>query len=347
VILQAKVDLKFLALVLEHADLNRMAIRTAQPLINSTIVRTHRAAIPPLLEQAAIARFLDHADRGIRRYIRAKQKQIKLLEELKAAIIHRAVTRGLDPNVRLKPSGVEWLGDVPEHWEVRPAKWFFREVDERSVSGEEELLSVSHLTGVTPRSQKNITMFMAQTYVGHKLCRPGDLVINTMWAWMAALGVSRHMGIISPAYGVYRPHRRSPLIGDYADLLLRTRPYVSEYVRRSTGIQSSRLRLYPEQFLRIAVVCPPAKEQQAILENVRVETGEATRAIALALREIGLLRELRTRLIADVVTGKLDVREAAARLPQEAEDFEPLDEAEVEDEAEPGDTDEVPEETEA
>jgi type I restriction enzyme S subunit len=81
--------------------------------------------LPPLPEQAAIVRFLDHADRKIRRYIRAKQKLIKLLEEQKQAIIHRAVTRGLDPNVRLKPSGLEWLGEVPEHWDLRPAKWFF------------------------------------------------------------------------------------------------------------------------------------------------------------------------------------------------------------------------------
>jgi type I restriction enzyme, S subunit len=81
-------------------------------------------AIPPLAEQAAIVRFLDHADRRIRRYIRAKQKLITLLEEQKQAIVHRVVTRGLDPNVRLKPSGVEWLGDVPEHWDVRPAKYF-------------------------------------------------------------------------------------------------------------------------------------------------------------------------------------------------------------------------------
>ena len=85
----------------------------------SSISSGSSCALPPLSEQAAIVRFLDHADRRIRRYIRAKQKLIKLLEEQKQAIIHRAVTRGLDPNVRLKPSGVEWLGDVPEHWEVR------------------------------------------------------------------------------------------------------------------------------------------------------------------------------------------------------------------------------------
>ncbi len=207
--------------------------------IEHEFLANSRVPLPPLPEQAAIVRFLDHADRRIRRYIRAKQKLIKLLEEQKQAIIHRAVTRGLDPNVRLKPSGVEWLGDVPEHWEVRPAKWFFREVDERSASGNEELLSVSHITGVTPRSEKSITMFMAESYAGHKLCRRGDLVINTMWAWMAALGVTQQTGIVSPAYGVYRPRKGSPLSGDFADLLLRARPYVSEYVCRSTGIHAS------------------------------------------------------------------------------------------------------------
>jgi len=285
--------------------------------------------VPPLSEQAAIVHFLDHADRRIRSYIRAKQKLIKLLEEQKQANIHRAVTRGLDPNVRLKPSGVEWLGDVPDHWEVKPAKRFYREVDERSSTGEEELLSVSHITGVTPRSQKNITMFKAESYAGHKICRPDDLVINTMWAWMAALGVSRQVGIVSPSYGVYRPLPDSCLLGEFADSLLRTRPYMDEYTCRSTGIRYSRLRLYPEQFLRIRIACPPVKEQEAILGRVAREAEGSIRAIAGAQREISLLREYRTRLIADVVTGKFDVREAAARLPDETEEPEPQDEADA------------------
>ena len=285
--------------------------------------------IPPLAEQAAIVRFLDHADRRIRRYIRAKQQLIALLEEQKQAIIHRAVTRGLDPNVRLKPTGVEWLGEVPAHWEVRPAKGYFREADERSETGSEELLSVSHITGVTPRSEKNITMFMAVSNVGYKLCRPGDLVINTMWAWMAALGVARQTGIVSPSYAVYRPHRSSRLLGEYADLLLQTVPYKSEYICRSTGIRSSRLRMYPEEFLRIKLLCPPPEEQRAIVEIVSKESVDARRAIDLAQGELSLLREYRTRLIADVVTGKFDVREAATRLPDEVEELEPLDEADA------------------
>src|ERR1035441_9591271 len=102
----------------------------------------------------------------------------------------------LKPYAEYKESGPPWLELVPGHWCQLRAKYIFREVDERSATGKEELLSVSHLTGVTPRSQKTITMFLAKSNVGHKICRPGDAVINTMWAWMGALGVSRHTGIV-------------------------------------------------------------------------------------------------------------------------------------------------------
>ena len=305
--------------------------------------------VPPLGEQDAIVRFLDHVDRRIRRYIRAKQKLITLLEEQKQTIIRRAVTRGLDPNVRLKPSGVDWLEDVPEHWDLRPAKWHFREADERSETGSEELLSVSHITGVTPRSEKNITMFLAASNAGYKLCRPGDLVINTMWAWMAALGVAKQAGIVSPSYAVYRPNRSSGLLGQYADLLLCTAPYKSEYLCRSTGIRSSRLRMYPEEFLRLRLLCPPLEEQRTIVDVVNKESADTRRAIELAHSELSLLSEYRTRLIADVVTGKLDVREAAARLPNEAEEPEPLEETDSLTDGEKeltDDLDAVPEEAE-
>jgi type I restriction enzyme S subunit len=286
--------------------------------------------LPPSDEQFAIVRFLDYADRRIRRYIRAKRKLIDLLNEQKQVIIHRAVTRGLDPNVPLKPSGVQWLGEVPQHWGARRAKFCYREVDDRSTTGSEELLSVSHITGVTPRSQKNITMFLAESNVGYKVCRPGDLVINTMWAWMAALGVSRQHGIVSPSYAVYRPLRPAELLGEYVDLLLRTWPYRAEYWCRSTGIRASRFRLYPDQFLRIPLLCPPVSEQEAIVGFAAAKTANLRDAIESAQKEIALLREHRTRLISDVVTGKLDVREAAADLPDEdgVEDLADVEDAE-------------------
>jgi len=296
-------------------------VRIGQWDLSQARMREIAFFVPPLPEQKAIVRYLDYVDRRIQRYVAAKKKLIALLEEQKQAIIHRAVTRGLDPDAPLKNSGVEWLGEVPRHWEVAPAKHFYREIDERSKTGEEELLSVSHITGVTSRSQKNITMFLAESYVGYKLCRPDDLVINTMWAWMGALGVSRQLGIVSYSYGVYRPFQHSYLLSDYADLLLRTRAYVDEYICRSTGIHSSRLRLYPEQFLRIRVVCPPLEEQKTILEHIAHETEILNSSLIHTHRQIQLLQEYRARLIADVVTGKLDVRAAVAGLPEE----EPID----------------------
>lgn len=274
---------------------------------------------PPPAEQAAIVRFLDWGNGRLERAIQAKQKVIALLGEQKQAIIHRAVTRGLDPSVPLKTSGIAWVGDIPQHWEVRRAKYLFHEVDDRSTDGGEELLSVSHLTGVTPRSQKNITMFKAASYAGHKVCRPGDLVVNTMWAWMGALGVSTCSGIISPAYAVYRPRRPAAIVGVYLDGLLRSRPYVSNIICRSTGVRSSRLRLYPDEFFRLPIIQPPAEEQQRIVQAIQRETAEMNAAISRLDREVELLREYRTRMVADVVTGKLDVREAAARLPDEAQ----------------------------
>lgn len=275
------------------------------------------SAMPPPEEQAAIVRFLDWANGRLERAIRAKRKVIALLNEQKQAIIHRAVTRGLDPSVPLKPSGIPWLGDIPAHWDIRRAKYLFREVDERSIDGSEELLSVSHLTGITPRSQKNITMFKAASYVAHKVCKPGDLVVNTMWAWMGALGVSTHTGIISPAYAVYEPLNYNRIVGDYMDNVLRTKPYLSNIICRSTGLRASRLRLYPDEFFRLEIIQPPHDEQLKIVESIQVETADLDTAISRLEGEINLLREYRTRLVSDVVTGKLDVRDAATRLPDE------------------------------
>lgn len=288
-------------------------------------LRNLRLALPPVSEQAAIARYLGHMHGRIRRSIRAKQNLIKVLEEQRQSISDKVVTGQLDvrtgkPYASYAQPPVRWLGRVPAHWEVRRAKFCYREVDERSETGDEKLLSVSHLTGVTPRAEKTVTMFMAASYVGHKVCRPEDLVINTMWAWMGALGVSPVEGMVSPAYGVYRPRQQSPLLPGFADILLRSHGYVAEYRRQSTGIRSSRLRLYPEVFLRTPLICPPKEEQIEILAAVDGATRGIGETLSAVQEEIHRLQELRTRLVDDVVTGKLDVREAAANLPDEAEE---------------------------
>lgn len=212
----------------------------------------------------------------------------------------------LAPYPDYKESGVPWLGSIPTHWPEKRAKYYFKEVDERSQTGDEEMLSVSHITGITPRSQKNVTMFKAESNVGQKCCQPGDLVINTMWAWMSALGVSNHAGIVSPAYGVYRPQSNQIYDNYYLDHLLRIEGYRSEYICRSTGVRSSRLRLYPDKFLSMPVVCPPQEEQQTIARFLKAQDRLFRKFIRNKRRFIELLKEQKQNVINQAVTRGID-----------------------------------------
>ncbi len=287
--------------------------------------------LPPLPEQAAIVRFLDHADRRIRRYIRAKQKLITLLEEQKQALIHRAVTRGLDPNVRLKPSGVEWLGAAPEHWEVRRLKSKLRPVDRRSSSGTETLLSLRRDFGVVVYAEHFSRPPQGVTLVGYKLVEAGQLVVNRLQANNGLLFCSRLSGVVSPDYSVFAA--RSPVDMEYLGNLLRTVTYKTHFRRESTGLGTGSagfLRLYDDRLLETPVALPPLEEQSTLLVSLSEITASLCRAIGRQHVGIALLREYRTRLIADVVTGKLDVREAATGLPEVdllADEFDVLTEA--------------------
>jgi type I restriction enzyme S subunit len=151
----------------------------------------------------AITRYLDHVDRRIRRIIRAKQKLIALLEEQKQAVIHQAVTGQIDvrtgrPHPVYKPSGVEWLGDVPEHWEVKRSKYLFREIDARSVSGAETRLSMSQKLGLIPSTEIEEKRLLSESPVGGKLCDKGDLVLNRLKAHLGVFALAEQRGIVSP-----------------------------------------------------------------------------------------------------------------------------------------------------
>ena len=207
----------------------------------------------------------------------------------------------IKPYPAYKASGTPHLGDIPEHWDVHRFKFFYREIDERSTTGTEELMSVSHKTGVTPRKQ-NVNMFLADSNLGYKVCRPGDIVINTMWAYMAALGVARQEGLVSPSYGVYRPHQHGNMNPDYIDHLLRIEEYRTAYLAKSTGITDSRLRLYPESFLGIPLLCPPLTEQATIVrylndadQCIRAYVSTKERLIALLAEERRAATELSLR----------------------------------------------------
>jgi type I restriction enzyme, S subunit len=289
--------------------------------------------LPPLPEQSAIVRFLDHVDRRIRRYIGAKQKLIKLLEEQKQVIIHRAVTRGLDPNVRLKPSGIEWLGEVPEHWRVLPIKRAFVSMDygisESAIdAGTIRLLTMGNINDgrVTIPETGGVAAVDASF-----LLEVGDLLFNRTNSSELVGKVGLYTGADLPVtFASYlvrlRPRREHD--PEYLNAILNDVSVLS-IARREAIPSLHQSNLNPTRYGRLQVSLPPLEEQRGILQYLKSETSDLDRAIAAAHQEISLLREYRTRLIADVVTGKLDVREAAPNLPDEPHEMESLEQAEA------------------
>jgi type I restriction enzyme S subunit len=317
--------------------------------------------LPPPEEQATIVRFLDHADRRIRRYIRAKQKLIKLLEEQKQAIIHRAVTRGLDPNIRLKPSGVEWLGDVPEHWEVVRLKSLVSRVTSGSrgwsnFAADSGVLFI-RIGNLTRASldldfERSVRLSLPAHVLGEAArtrVQPDDILLSiTAFIGSVAVAppdieeayVSQHVACCRTRVEIANPRWVGYVL---LSSVGQTQGQLSMYGGTKQGLSLDDVKNY-------VVLLPPLDEQDRLVEWIERETATLSEGVKKTKRDIELLREYRTRLVADVVTGKLDVREAAARLPDEAEKPETLDEIEAEDEAEGAgadDTDEVPEEAEA
>jgi type I restriction enzyme S subunit len=294
------------------------------------------SVLPPPDEQAAIVRFLDHANLKIDSFIRAKRKLIGLLNEQKQAIIHRAVTRGLHPDVPLKPSGIPWLGDIPKNWEAKRIKYLLREVDNRSTTGLEPLLSMRMHHGLVVFSEHFTRPPQAATLVGFKIVRPRQFVVNRMQAGNGVIFPSclSITGLVSPDYAVFDPI--ADVNVDYLGELFRSRTLRVKFRSESKGLgtgTSGFMRLYNDRFGAIHIPLPPREEQDSILKGIGEQSADLNTAIARTEREIALMQEYRTRLTADLVTGKLDVREAVVKLPDlpdEANAEPPLDEVEGE-----------------
>ena len=306
--------------------------RACKPAINqvsvtTTAIKAIPLPLPPLPQQAAIVRYLDHADRRIRRYISAKRKLIALLEEERQAIINQAVTRGLDPNVRLKPSGVDWLGDVPEHWEVRPLK----RVLHRLIDCEHKTapaVNASSYQVVRTSAVRGGSLVIAGTYCTSEEAfaewtrrgapEPGDVIFTREAPAGEACVVPSNLSLCLGQRTVLMRVDRSAYEPQFLVHMLYAGPPRDEIELASRGSTVPHFNV--EDIGVLPVLTPPVSEQTAIVEYLDKATADIDTAIARARRQIELMEEYRTRLIADVVTGKLDVREAASRLPDEADD---------------------------
>jgi type I restriction enzyme, S subunit len=281
--------------------------------------------VPESNEQLLIVQFIEYANRRFEWTIRLKKKLIALMNEQKQAIIHSTVTRGLNPDIPLKHSGIHWLGDIPEHWSIVRNMALFGQRVEPGVS-DLPVLQVSLHSGITVeeldqfgRPKKLIADATKYKYVHHL-----DLAYNTMRMWQGAIGVVPFDGLVSPAYVVLKP--REGVCPNFYNYFFRTGVYKQQINRYSTGIVSDRNRLYWDNFKQMPNILLPKEEQERIVALIEKETQSLDTAIAHTEREISLIQEYRTRLTADIVTGKLDVREAAAKLPEEPEEPKMADE---------------------
>ena len=278
--------------------------------------------LPPLSEQTAIARYLDHADSRIQHYISAKEWLIELLTEQKQAVINHAVTRGLDPNVPLKPSGVDWLGDMPAHWK----RCRLRNVVSAVTTGSRGWSSYASDTGplfirianlergsFQLRFNDVVRLNLPKTSEAVRTrIRAGDLLVSVT-AYIGSVGIaSTELGEAYVSQHVARCQPRRGISSEWLGYVLlsevgQTHGQINLYGGTKDGLSLDDVKNYP-------ILLPPLGEQTAIVEYLDKATADIEVAISRTRRQIDLMQEYRTRLITDVVTGKLDVREKAVAL---------------------------------
>lgn len=271
-----------------------------------------KVPVPPLPEQTQIAAFLDRETAKIDALVSEQRRLMELLKEKRQAVISHAVTRGLNPHAPMKPSGIEWLGDVPAHWEVTRIANVFHEVSEAG-SDELPILSVSIHHGVSDKEMddeeidRKVTRSDDRTK--YKRVAPDDLVYNMMRAWQGGFGTVMVAGMVSPAYVVARP--KLHVETTYIEHLLRSPNAIEQMRRHSRGITDFRLRLYWDEFKNIGIPLPPNEEAKAICTEIGAMDDRFSTLTTEAQRAIDLLQERRAALIAAAVTGQIDILAAA------------------------------------
>ena len=270
-------------------------------------IKKQQILFPPLSEQQHIVSFLDKKTAKIDEYIDKKNKEIETLKEWKKALIAHVVTKGLNTNAKMKDSGVSWIGEIPEHWEVKTLRHYLKMV---SVKGfpDETLLSVVREQGVIVRnteSQEENHNFIPDDLSGYKLVKKGQFAINKMKSWQGSYGVSQYQGIVSPAYYVCDLNFDNKRFFNEA---IRSQVYIPFFTQYSKGIRVGQWDLSPIGLKSIPFIEPPIEEQQEIVEYIDAATTKADKMIVELTNHVESMKEYKQRLIADVVTGKINVQ---------------------------------------
>ncbi len=263
---------------------------------------------PPMVEQTAISSFLNKKNAEIQEAVANKERQIALLKERKRNIIQKAVTKGLNPDAPMKDTGIDWIGETPDHWKVYPNRALF---SERVEKGEEglPLLSVSIHTGVSSEEISEEENIRGRVKIEDKtkylLVKPGDIAFNMMRAWQGGIGAVSVIGMVSPAYIVAKP--RPSVNAEYFEFQYRCPEFIQQMDKFSKGITDFRKRLYWDGFKQLFTIVPPVEEQLSIISFIKEQSKKVDLGIGLFNDQIEKLKEYRTTLINDAVTGKIKV----------------------------------------
>ncbi len=279
-----------------------------QTLNYDAIVRL-KSCVPSVEEQNAIVAYLDKKCAEIEELISRRQSIIERLRELKQSIIADAVTKGLHPEVPMKDSGIAWLGEVPQHWNIERLQWHLREIKEiNSPIKTNRVLSLTNKKGVIPYEEKGNQGNKAKaSHDEYKLAYPDTLVMNSMNVIIGSVGICNYFGCVSPVYYIFKTAGETML--SFVNYVFQTTRFQKELRRHAKGILEIRLRLSSGDILKRLVAFPPLHEQQSIVAYLDKKCAEIDELVARQEQIIEKLKELKTSTIAHVVTGKVDVRD--------------------------------------
>lgn len=253
-------------------------------------------------------RFLDWKVSSINKLINIKKKEIKDIDALKRSLINHAITHGLSADAPMKYSGVKWLGDIPAHWQIVKLRQILHPVSEKN-HPELPLLSVVREQGVILRDVEDTESnhnYIPDDLSGYKVVRKGQFAMNKMKAWQGSYGISDYTGIVSPAYFIFDVAFENL---EYFHYAIRSKVYVNFFAQASDGIRVGQWDLQMDKMKEIPFIAPPIEEQKAIVEYIKRALPKYDVAIEKLSEAVDVLEEYKTKLIADTVTGKIDVRD--------------------------------------
>lgn len=295
-------------LALDNGKLLKPLYTGLRKTINVNTFQSTKIPVPPRTEQDQIVRFLDWKISMVNRLINTKRKEIKAIDAMKRSMVSSAVTRGLNSSVPMKFSGVKWLGDIPAHWQAIKLRQILHPVSVKN-HPELPLLSVVREQGVIVRDVTDKEAnhnYIPDNLSGYKVVKKGQFAMNKMKAWQGSYGISDYTGIVSPAYFIFDVSFDNL---EYFHYAIRSKVYVNFFAQASDGIRVGQWDLQMDKMKEIPFIIPPADEQVAIVDYIKRTLPQYDVAIEKLSTEVETLEEYKTKLITDVVTGKIDVRD--------------------------------------